>query len=187
MTQIHFAKATLPFYDTILTWLDASHVKTFWESPPEHRQDILLFMQGREVPSPYADGIFTYWLGFFDAEPFCMIMTSEMIDDANLPSYYKQCISQTGKTYSIDFMIGSKKHFGQGLAALTLEAFMQFMRESDPSIDTFMIDPEEANVRAKHVYEKAGFHTLSTFVCARGSRGSSKDLKHFLMIKRFKK
>ena len=183
MPNIQFEKATLPYHHVILGWLESSHVKEFWDNTPEHRQDILLFMQGRIDPSPYADGIFTYWIGFIDKNPYCLVMTSEMIDDAGLPSYYKKCISKTGKTCSIDFMIGNEKYFGKGLAAPTLEAFMQFMRSKiDPSIDTFMIDPEEANFRAKHVYEKAGFKTISEFV---STRGSGKGIKHFLMIKNF--
>ena len=59
---------------------------------------------------------------------------------------------------------------------------MQFMREKmDPSIDTFMIDPEEVNFRAKHVYEKAGFRTIAEFI---STRGSGKGIKHFLMVKK---
>lgn len=181
MPKIHFEKATLPYYETILNWLDTYHVKEFWDNTPEHKQDILLFMQGRKEPSPYANGIFTYWIGFIDQDPYCLVMTSEMVDSVDLPSYYRECISKTGKTCSIDFMIGNENYFGKGLAAPTLEAFMQFMREEgDPSIDTFMIDPEERNARAKHVYEKAGFQTIAEFI---STRGSGKGIKHFLMIK----
>lgn len=182
MQNIHFEKATLPYYQPIMDWLCASHVKEFWDNTPEHRQDILLFMQGRVESSPYADGIFTYWIGFADQDPYCLVMTSEMISDADLPSYYKECISKTGKTCSIDFMIGNENYFGKGFAAPTLEAFMQFMREKiDPAINTFMIDPEEANARAKHVYEKVGFKMISEFV---STRGSGKGIKHFLMVKK---
>ncbi len=183
MNQIHFEKATLSFYETILSWLDSHHVKAFWDNTPEHRQDILLFMQGRNKSSPYADGIFTYWIGFIEQEPYCLLMTSEMLDDADLPSYYRECISKTGNTCSIDFMIGNERYFGKGLAAPTLKAFMQFMREKvDSTIDTFMIDPEEANARAKHVYEKAGFNLVAEFI---STRGSGKGVKHFLMIKKY--
>ena len=183
MPNIHFEKATLPYHYVILEWLDAKHIKEFWDNTPEHRQDILLFMQGRKESSPYADGIFTYWIGFIEQDPYCLVMTSEMINDADLPSYYRECISKTGKTYSIDFMIGNENYFGKGLAAPTLDTFMRFMREKiDSSIDTFMIDPEEANPRAKHVYEKAGFQTVSEFV---STRGSGKGTKHFLMIRNY--
>ena len=118
MPNFHFEKATLPYHHTILQWLDANHVKEFWDNTPEHRQDILLFMQGRNEPSPYANGIFTYWIGFADQDPYCLVMTSEMFDDADLPSYYKKCISKTGKTCSIDFMIGNENYFGKDLLRL---------------------------------------------------------------------
>lgn len=184
MPNIHFQKATLSYYQTILGWLDEDYVKAFWDNTPEHRQDIMLFMQGRKVPSPYADGIFTYWIGFIEKEPYCLVMTSAMEDDEDLPVYYKACISKTGKTCGLDFMIGNKSFVGKGLAGPTLEAFMQFMRESvDSNIDTFMIDPEEANTRAKRVYEKAGFKAVAEFV---STQGSNEGKKHFLMTKKTK-
>ncbi len=185
MPTIHFEKATLSHQAAIFKWLDAPHVKEFWDNSSEHREDILLFINGRKAPSPYSDGIFTYWVGTIGNEPYCLLMTSDMFDSADLPSYYRDCLSKTGKTCTIDFMIGNDKYVDTGLAAPTLEAFTTFMQKNiDPIIDTFMIDPEEANSRAKHVYEKAGFQTISEFV---STQSSGKGLKHFLMIKKMER
>ena len=185
MPIIDFEKARLSHIAPIFNWLDAPHVKEFWDNTPEHREDIVLFVNGRKEPSPYSDGIFTYWVGSIENEPYCLLMTSEMLDIPDLPEYYRDCLSKTGKTYSIDFMIGNEKYFGKGLAAPTLEAFTKFIQTNiDDTIDRFMIDPEEQNTRAKHVYEKAGFETISEFI---STHGSGYGIKHFLMIKDFPK
>lgn len=181
MLTVHFEKATQEHINAIFTWLEAPHVQEFWDNTPEHREDIILFVNGRKAPSPYADGIFTYWIGSIENEPYCLLMTSEMLNSPDLPEYYLNCLSKTGKTYSIDFMIGNKDYVAKGLASPTLEAFMQYIHSQiDSTIDRFMIDPEESNARAKHVYEKAGFKTIAEFISSHGSGSGS---KHFLMIK----
>jgi RimJ/RimL family protein N-acetyltransferase len=181
MLSIQFEKATKSHIDAIYTWLEAPRVKEFWDNTPQHREDILLFVNGRKKPSPYAEGIFTYWIGSIKNEPYCLLMTSEMLVSPDLPEYYLDCLSKTGKTYSIDFMIGNKNYVGKGLGAPTLEAFMKYIRANvDNTIDRFMIDPEEDNTRAKHVYEKAGFQLISEFV---STKGSGSGIKHYLMIK----
>lgn len=74
-------------------------------------------------------------------------------------------LSKTGKTASIDFMIGNKCYIGKGYASPALEAFTNFFRKKvNPEVDTFIIDPAETNPRAKHVYEKAGFLTVGEFL-----------------------
>lgn len=167
--MITFQKATLDYREPILQWLEEPHVQEFWDNSPEHREDILIFMQGRTEPSPYWNGIFDYWIGLIDQEPFCLLMTSEVLPT----DVWKEHLSKTGRTVTIDFMIGNTKYLGRGLGAPTLEAFTQVM---DKSIDTFLIDPADSNPRAKHVYEKAGFKTVDTFF--------RDGKKHFLMMKK---
>jgi len=164
MPKIHFEKASLAYKDAIFSWLDNSHVKEFWDNSPEHREDILNFMKGRTEPSPYYDGMFDYWIGFIERDPYCLLMTSEVFDEPDLPPLWKKYLSQTGKTISIDFTIGNEAYVGKGLAASTLEAFTTFFQEKvDPQADTFVIDPSQNNPRAKHVYEKAGFQPVGEF------------------------
>jgi len=180
--NIQFEKATLAHKDTIFEWLDKPHVKEFWDNSPEHREDILNFMEGREERSSYFDGIFTYWVGSINGEPYSLLMTSEVIPAPDLPKEWIPFLSKTGKTLSIDFMIGNEKFFGKGLASPTLRAFTQFIKLNvDPAVDMFIIDPAETNPRAEHVYEKAGFKTVAEFL---RDDGYFKGIKHFLMIKK---
>lgn len=176
-----FEKASIDCYHQVLQWLDEPHVKEFWDNSPEHKQDILIFMNGRKEPSPYFDGIFDYWIGFIDQEPYSLLMTSEILsDESDLPEVWKAHLSKTGRTFGLDFMIGNKKFLGRGIAGPTLEAFTAYLNHCDPSIQTFFIDPAESNPKAKHVYEKGGFTAVATF----WREFNNINLKHFLMVKK---
>lgn len=182
--NIHFEKATLAHQDIIFEWLEEPHVCEFWDNSPEHRMDIEIFMKGRQKATPYYNGIFDYWIGSIENDPYCLLMTSTVSSEDDLPEQWIPYLSKAGKTFSIDFMIGNKDYFGKDLAAPTLKAFMGFIQKNvDPTVDLFMIDPAETNPRAKHVYEKAGFETVAEFV---RDDGFFKNIKHFLMVKRLK-
>ena len=83
--DIHFKQATLLEKDIIFGWLNKPHVQEFWDNSPAHREDILNFMNSRKEPSTYADGIFTYWVGSLENEPYCLLMTSEATAEDDLP------------------------------------------------------------------------------------------------------
>jgi RimJ/RimL family protein N-acetyltransferase len=183
MHNIHFEKTTLSHKDIIFEWLEKPHVREFWDNSQTHRDDILSFINTGNESSNYK-GIFTYWMGSVEEEFYSLLMTSEVTSEDNLPEVWRDHLSKTGKTFSIDFMIGNEKFLGKGLATPTLEAFTGFIQEKiDKAVDLFMIDPAETNPKAKHVYAKAGFDTVAEFV---RNDGFFKDINHFLMIKRLK-
>jgi RimJ/RimL family protein N-acetyltransferase len=180
--RIHFKKASPQNKDAIFSWLDTPHMKEFWDNSDEHKIDIQVFMNGRKEPSDYFGGIFTYWLGFFDEEPFCILMTAIVLDVPETANVWREHLSKTGNTYSIDFGIGNEKYIGKGLAAITLDRFTYYFQKNvDPLADTFYIDPSQNNPRAIHVYEKAGFMKVAEFEAASGYFQGNKD---FLMIKK---
>lgn len=163
MKNLKFEKANLQHKAIIFEWLDKPHIKEFWDNSPEHREDIIIFLNGRKEPTKYFNGIFTYWIGSIEGEAFCLVMTAKVLIDEGCPQLWKEHLSKTGKTYSLDFCIGNETYLGKGLAAPTLQAFVQFFqRDVDKTADTFFIDPNENNPRAKHVYEKAGFHSIGS-------------------------
>ncbi len=179
--NIHFEKAGPQHQAIIFAWLETPHMKEFWDNSQEHKDDILNFIQGRIQPSHYFNGIITYWIGAIENEPYCFILTSEVLAD-NTKGIWKQHLSKTGKTYGIDFGIGNEKYLGQGLAAPTLQSFTEFFQSQvDRAADTFYIDPDENNPRAKHVYEKAGFQLVGDFTMERGVFSGKKT---YLMVKK---
>ncbi len=177
--MITFKKATLEHKDTIFSWLSEPHMQEFWDNSQEHRDDIVDFMQGRKISAPYFGGIFSYWVGFVDDDPYALIMTHEECAETNPPRYMLPHLSKTGKTYGLDFGIGNAKYVGKGLAATTLQAFMDFfIKTVEPKTDRFLIDPMENNPRAIHVYQKAGFEIVGEFTQEGGYFSQSKG---FLM------
>lgn len=162
--SIYFEKLNRQYQPIIFSWLAEPHMQEFWDNSQEHKDDIISFINGRITPSNYFNGIFTYWVGVIDNHPFCFILTAEVNQNDHHPQLWRDHLSSTGKTYTIDFGIGNPSYLGKKLAAPTLELFTEFFQEKiDPLADTFFIDPAEHNPRAKHVYEKAGFKMVGNF------------------------
>ncbi|OGT66965.1 MAG: GNAT family N-acetyltransferase [Gammaproteobacteria bacterium RIFCSPLOWO2_02_FULL_38_11] len=185
MNSIYFEKVTQQHQETIFSWLAEPHMQEFWDNSQEHKEDIITFINGRVAPSNYFNGIFTYWVGMIDNDPFCFILTAEVDKNEDHPKIWLDNISKTGTTYSIDFGIGNIKYLGKGLASPTLKMFAKFFQEQiDSSADTFFIDPAEHNPRAKHVYEQAGFKMLGDF---KMDIGVFKGEQTHLMVKKLPK
>lgn len=178
--HIHFEQADLDHKDTIFQWLQEPHVQEFWDNSQAHKDDILSFLNGRKQPSDYFDGLFTYWIGSIDDEPYCLIMTLHEQPEYEMPALKKSYLSKKGNTYSLDYTIGNTSYVGKGLGAKTLEMFIDFLRKDyDSRADTFFIDPAATNSKAKHVYEKAGFEHVGNFSESKGVFAGSES--HFLV------
>lgn len=179
--EMTFHQANKSNLQMIFNWLDEPHVQEFWDNSLEHRKDVELFVNGRIEPSSYFGGCFTYWIGEIDQIPFSFIMTSEVVNDKDLPQLWKETLSKTGKAYSIDFCIGNKDYLGKRLAAPTLLAFMDFFKSNRKEIQAFFIDPDESNPKAVRVYEKAGFEKVGSF---KMTSDAFKGQTSWLMVKK---
>lgn len=183
--MITFEKANTKHLKAIFEWLEEPHVKEFWDNSQGHKDDIINFIDGRKTPSEYCDGLFTYWVGSIDNIPYSLIMTLEEKPEYDIPALKKLHLSKQGHTYSLDYMIGNKTYFGKGLGAKTLEAFIEFFTtEYDQQADTFFIDPDVENPKARHVYEKAGFKYIDDFMMA-GDGVFTGRRTHFLVKQLF--
>ena len=179
--NISFKKANAAHIDIIFEWLLEPHMVEFWDNSQEHKDDILNFIHDR--PQYYFAGTTKYWIGYIDGEPYSFVLsdTLEKHQD-DLSEIHRKNMSEAGVTISLDFGIGHKKYLGQGLAAPTLQAFVDFYKSLvDPLADTFFIDPDENNPRAKHVYGRAGFKSVGIFDV---EKGAFKDGVSYLMIKK---
>lgn len=181
--KITFRKVSLQDKDIIFRWLGEPHVSEFWDNSQAHKDDIINFMQGRKEPSNYAKGRFVYWVGLYDGNPFSLIMTIREYCGEDREAIKNEHLSRTGATYGIDYMIGEKAYFGKGLGAATLAKFTDFFQNKiDHNADTFFIDPDVSNPRAKHVYEQAGFKWIGDFVMG-GTGVFRGHPSHFLVKK----
>lgn len=182
INSIYFEKINQQHQETIFSWLSEPHMKEFWDNSQEHKDDIINFINGRLTSSNYFNGIFTYWVGMIDNDPFCFILTAEVDKNEDHPQIWLDNISKTGTTYSIDFGIGNTNYLGKKLASPTLKLFTEFFQEKiDRCADTFFIDPAEHNPRAAHVYEKAGFKMAGAFDM---DIGVFKGEQTYLMVKK---
>ncbi|MCC2646791.1 MAG: Acetyltransferase [Rickettsiaceae bacterium] len=178
--QIEFEPATFKHVETIFSWLAEPHMIEFWYNSQEHKDDILNFINGRQ--QHYFYGTTKYWIGLIDNIPYSFILSDLLLPDQDLSPLHREYLSKSGNTISLDFGIGNKEFLGKKLAAPTLERFMEFYHSQiDPSADTFFIDPDLSNPRAKHVYEKAGFKLVGNFDML---NGTFKGSETYLLVKR---
>jgi RimJ/RimL family protein N-acetyltransferase len=182
---VTFEKATDAHEQIIFSWLAERHVQEFWDNTQNHKDDILNFMDGRKKPSSYSNGQYIYWIAKDNGHPFAMFMTIKEPSTDDLDEIKLDNLSKTGNSYNIEYMIGDKNYLGKGYGAKTLSEFVEFFRNTiDPKADTFLIDPATDNLKAKHVYMKAGFKYVGDFVMSGNVSGAGK--LHHLLIMCFK-
>jgi predicted acetyltransferase/RimJ/RimL family protein N-acetyltransferase len=181
--KIKFEKVTGAHLDTIFSWLREPHIMEFWDNTQAHKDDIVNFAEGRKTPSSYANGQYVYWIASLEDEAFAMLMTIQETHKEDIGEEKLKRLSRTGHTYGLDYMIGNPKFFGKGYGSQTLSDFIDYFREIvDPKADTFLIDPASDNVRAKHVYMKAGFKHVCDFMMEGDVSGAGKV--HHLLLKK---
>jgi RimJ/RimL family protein N-acetyltransferase len=181
--NISFERVGPKYIDIIMSWLSEPHMIEFWDNGQDHKDDIVNFAHGRKELSNYWGGMFDYWIGFKDGQPYSLIMTHEENEASDPPECFKPYLSKTGKSIGLDFGIGNPDFVGQGLAAPTLIAFMDyFSSQVDLAADTYIIDPNTNNPRAIHVYEKAGFQIMCEFIPDEGYFAGSPGV---VMVKRY--
>lgn len=179
--KIHFKKASLDHQAIIFSWLDEPHMKEFWDNSEAHRDDILNYIHGRK--QHYFYGTTEYWIGYIEDQPFSFILSDQILpSEKELNTLHRKYLSIEGHTIGIDFGIGNTAFLGKGLAAPTLQAFIEFYKaEIDSKADTFFIDPDENNPKAFRVYEKAGFKKVGHYIM---KGGAFEGQKANLMVKK---
>lgn len=170
--EIIFRQAMMADKELIFSWMSEPYVQEFWDNSQEHWDNVLHYLQGTK-------DIYDYWIGVIDNVPYCLILTSDPLEYPN--EYYAPYFSTTGKTRTLDFMIGNKHYLGKGLGAETLTKFITFLKTLDMNIDTFIIDPMSKNAKAIHVYQKTGFIIVGEFTFATGYFAG---IQHTMMIKK---
>jgi hypothetical protein len=113
--NISFEQVGPQHKDTIMGWLSEPHMIEFWDNGQDHKDDIVNFGHGRKEPSNYWGGMFDYWVGFKDGQPYSLIMTHEENEASDPPEYFKPYLSKTGKSIGLDFGIGNPAFVGQDL------------------------------------------------------------------------
>lgn len=178
--DIVFSKANQHNEKIIFQWLSEPHMQEFWDNSQEHKEDIKNFIYRRT--QTYFFGTTQYWVGSVNETPFCFILTDQILkSQSDLSELHRSHLSFTGHTIALDFGIGNKDFLGKNLAAPALNEFVMFFQKKvDPLADTFFIDPNENNPRARHVYEKADFKCVGSYEIKMGAFNG----RNHLLVKR---
>lgn len=138
----------------IESWFRSPHVMEFWGDPVVNMGDFRDNTTGTAT-------LYDYWIGEEGHTPFCLLITSDAAHDT--PDHLAPYLSDVGDVWTLDVLIGPESYMGRGIAAKMIEGFLSYTRDVNPNLQLMLIDPEENNPRAIHVYEKAGFRRASTF------------------------
>lgn len=160
----------------VQTWLKQPHVKEYWDATQEIWTNFTDFIEGDKKG-------YDYWICLYKEKPYGLIRTSNaLMPDPKTGKPFDPIISwveSEGATLIIDLII-AEEFLGKGLADLT---FKRFSEIQEPEVSAFLVTPEVKEEKAMHVYEKAGFVKVSTFI--RG-QGFFKGKPHYILKLRLK-
>lgn len=130
----------------VMDWIHKPHINEWLHGDGLNNtiEDLDDFVKGK-----YAWA--THWLALDDDTPFAYLITSGIEPSDMHPK----------GAVTLDLFIGNLDYLGKGLAVQMIQEFIlsQFSDASE-----IIIDPEQSNVRAVHVYEKAGFQIFDEFI-----------------------
>jgi RimJ/RimL family protein N-acetyltransferase len=70
------------------------------------------------------------------------------------------------QTVGLDFFIGEPAYLGKKLSTPILDNYFSFITKMHPPVSTILIEPHSMNLRAIHVYTKAGFKVIGEKISA---------------------
>lgn len=102
-----------------------------------------------------------HWIALMDGKPFGYLITYEIkkthADDYELARWCQK----EGRSITLDLFIGNKEFIGKGLSVPMIQ---ELLINHFSDVAEILIDPEASNVRAIHVYKKAGFKIIGEFI-----------------------
>lgn len=152
----HFYPVESKHKSIILDWFDQDFIQAFYygDGLQNTLNNLELYCQGIHHNGHYA---FDHWIAYLGEEPLGFLMTSP-VDNAD-DELTVWC--EPGKKIStLDLLIGNRKYLGRGLATPMIQSFI---KDKLQGYDYVIIDPEKANKKAIHVYEKAGFTIMGEY------------------------
>jgi len=81
----------------------------------------------------------------------------------NVVDEYTKYSELEGHSITLDIFIGDATYLGKGVATQVIK---EFLLTHFNDVSEVFIDPEKANERAVHVYQKAGFQIMGEFLAS---------------------
>ncbi|HEX8092481.1 GNAT family N-acetyltransferase [Jatrophihabitans sp.] len=133
-------------------WLGAAHVHRWWHDssePAAVSAEYLPCIQGTEPSHPL--------IAELPSGPVAFLQWYRWAD---YPDYGRKVGAHPDEA-GFDYLIGEETHCGQGLGTRLIAALIRLIREQDPSVGGFVIDPEQANTASRRVLEKNGLSLVA--------------------------
>ena len=133
-------------------WLGQPHVQRWWHDsaePADVSAEYLPCIQGAEPSHPLIVELPTGPVGF-----------AQWYRWADYPDYAQQIDARPDEA-GFDYLIGEQACCGHGLGTRLIAALIRCIREQDPTVGGFLVDPEQANTASRRVLEKNGLHLVA--------------------------
>lgn len=160
MGQITFSPVEAQYEQLILGWFEKKHVSEWF-----HGVGLANSIEGLRRFIRKDSHWSSLWLAFYEQEPFAYLITSTIepseADDPDSP--FCKWIEPDKKMSTLDLLIGEEGYLGKGLATRMIQTFINVQLADSELI---FIDPEGSNLKAIHVYEKAGFEKIDEFIAS---------------------
>ena len=143
---------TLADLPLMCRWLGAAHVHRWWHDscePAAVSAEYLPCIEGTEPSYPLIAELPTGPVAFLQWYRW-----------ADYPEHART-VGAAPDEAGWDYLIGEEAHCGQGLGTRLIAALIQRIREQDPTVGGFVVDPEQANTASRRVLEKNGLRLVA--------------------------
>lgn len=153
---ISFQRVDQASYKKVLEWLHKPHVNEFF-----HGIGLQNTLNDLEAQVSFGAPRWQHWIASVNGVQFGYLITSDVNPEDSQDDRFAQHMELEETAITLDILIGEEGYLGQGLATAMIRAFLL---DKFQDITKVFIDPEVANTKAIHVYEKVGFRKLERFV-----------------------
>jgi aminoglycoside 6'-N-acetyltransferase len=132
-------------------WLGEAHVHRWWHDsaePAAVSAEYLPCIEGVEPSHPLIAELPTGPVAFLQWYRW-----------ADYPDYGAQLDARPDEA-GFDYLIGEQAYCGHGLGTRLIAALIRRIREQDPTVGGFLVDPEETNTASRRVLEKNGLQLV---------------------------
>jgi len=152
--KITFTPLAESHFPLLLKWLEAPHVKAWWDqdvkwTPELVQEKYAAYVKGYKIVNGIAKAIHAYII-YSDNTPVGYIQIYNAYDFARS----KPLTGLPSSLAAFDVFIGEAAYLKQGIGS---QAIAQFLKEQGNSYTHVFADPEKSNFAAIKAYEKAGF------------------------------
>ena len=133
-------------------WLDQPHVHRWWHDSAEPAAVSAAYLpciDGAEPSHPLIVELPSGPVGFVQWYRW-----------ADYPDYGGQLDAAPDEA-GFDYLIGEEGWCGQGLGTRLIAELMQWIRDRDPDVGGYLVDPEETNTASRRVLEKNGLQLVA--------------------------